>query len=310
MTFPPALVSIRPGLPAAAMTIIISSLVALCLAAPAVARTPPGKIVALTPFAADAMGQYGASPRAVGEVLNTSDTTAEYSPFIQNGIRRGKIGQLTLTHPNGPNLEQLARYGPKLVFTSPQWAKGTPAMRSLGMRVKQADPKSIAQVSRGFRTVGKALGTKKKSVNRQINRMKRGVQSARYKGTSRPKVMVILGVGRTPFTLLPNSWGGQITLIAGGNLLTGGATNSSGFARISDEVVIAEDPEVIIAVPHAVKGDIAGLKDYMRTNPAWSQTTAVTTNRLFISDDNALLQAGVNPGKVIRKVRNQYLFNR
>ena len=96
-------------------------------------------------------------------------------------------------------------------------------------------------------------------------RRARGSRSAR-------RVMLILGVGRTPFTFLPNSWGGDIVAKAGGELLTGGVTSSSGFERISDEVVVAEDPDVIIAVPHANEDDIPSLTEYLRNNPAWSTT--------------------------------------
>ena len=79
--------------------------------------------------------------------------------------------------------------------------------------------------------------------------------------------MLILGVGRTPFTFLPNSWGGDIVTKAGGELLTGGVSSGSGFERISDEVVVAENPDIIIAVPHANADDIPSLTDYLRDEP-------------------------------------------
>jgi iron complex transport system substrate-binding protein len=121
--------------------------------------------------------------------------------------------------------------------------------------------------------------------------------------------MLILGVGRTPFVFLSNSWGGDMVTKAGGRLLTGGVTSSSGFERISDEVVVAEDPDVIIAVPHANEEDIPSLTEYLRTNPAWQGTTAVREGRIHISVDNSLLQAGTDVARTIRKVRRVYLEN-
>ena len=50
--------------------------------------------------------------------------------------------------------------------------------------------------------------------------MKKSVARARQGIDERPTVMLILGVGRTPFTFLPNSWGGDIVTKAGGQLLT------------------------------------------------------------------------------------------
>jgi iron complex transport system substrate-binding protein len=121
--------------------------------------------------------------------------------------------------------------------------------------------------------------------------------------------MLILGVGRTPFTFLPNSWGGDIVTKAGGRLLTGGVTSSSGFERISDEVVVAENPDIIIAVPHANEDDIPSLTEYLRSNPAWSSTKAAQSGRVYISVDNSLLQAGTDIARTIRKVRGAYLKN-
>jgi iron complex transport system substrate-binding protein len=139
--------------------------------------------------------------------------------------------------------------------------------------------------------------------------MKKGVAAATKGIKSRPKVMLILGVGRTPFTMLPNSWGGDIVTRAGGELLTGGVSSNSGFERISDEVVVAENPDVIIAVPHANASDIPSLTDYLRANPAWSSTSAAQNGRIYVSVDNALLQAGTDIARTIRKVRSAYLKN-
>lgn len=92
--------------------------------------------------------------------------------------------------------------------------------------------------------------------------------------------------------------------------MAGGATGSGGFARISDEVVVAENPDVIVAVPHANTEDIPAMIDYIKTNPAWELTDAAQNDRVYVSTDNSLLQAGTDIGKTIRKVRAQYLRNR
>ena len=120
---------------------------------------------------------------------------------------------------------------------------------------------------------------------------------------------MILGVGRTPFVFLPNSWGGDIVTRAGGELLTGGLSAGSGFARISDEVVVAENPEVVIAVPHASADDIPSLTEYLRSNPAWGSTDAAREGRIYISTDNSLLQAGNDFTRTIRRVRDLYLHS-
>jgi iron complex transport system substrate-binding protein len=271
----------------------------LAAIAPAHAGQAPKRVVALTPFAANTMANLGVQPVAVGQTLGGDRRLAP----VLNRTRK-----LKLSHPNGPNLEQLVKLRPNLVFTSSQWRKGSQAMRDLGMRVIEAEPTSIGQVYKQTRRIASIMNREAKG-NRLIRQMRNSARRSTAGINSRPKVMLILGVGRTPFTFLPNSWGGQIMRSAGGRLVTGGATGSGGFARISDEVVVAENPDVIVAVPHANTEDIPAMIDYIKTNPAWELTDAAQNDRVYVSTDNSLLQAGTDIGTTIRKVRRQYLRN-
>ena len=78
---------------------------------------------------------------------------------------------------------------------------------------------------------------------------------------------------------------------------------------VSSDVYHATRPDVIVAVPHANEEDIPSLTEYLRTNPAWSTTSAVRNGRIHISVDNSLLQAGTDVARTIRKVRRIYLEN-
>ena len=260
---------------------------------------PPQRIVALTPFAANTLAKLGVTPVGIGQTLGGNE---RFSPKLKG------VTVLPLSHPNGPNLEQLASLDPDLVFSSRTWAKGNEAMGSLGIDVVLHEPRSINGAFADTYKIGahrrpQAPGPRPAAAMRkQVEAAERGIEK-------HPKVMLILGVGRTPFTFLPNSWGGDIVTKAGGELLTGGVKSGSGFERISDEVVVAENPDVIIAVPHANADDIPSLTEYLRANPAWSSTTAARNGRVYISVDNSLLQAGTDIARTIRKVRSAYLKN-
>jgi iron complex transport system substrate-binding protein len=215
---------------------------------------------------------------------------------------------LTLSHPNGPNLEQLASLEPDIVLSSPTWSKGNESMGDLGIKVLIREPRKLSESYSQMLSIGKLVG-RLKAAKALVKSIKKRVAQARQDIESRPRVMVILGVGRTPFVFLPNSWGGDLVTKSGGELLTGGVESSSGFERISDEVVVAENPDVIIAVPHAEEDDIPSLAEYLRSNPAWAGTNAVENDRIYISVDNSLLQAGTDVVHTIRKVRRSYLDN-
>ncbi len=270
----------------------------LALAAPASAAAKQ-RIVALTPFSANTLAKLGVTPVGIGQTLGGAE---RFSPKLKG------VEVLPLSHPNGPNLEQLASLDPDLVLSSPTWAKGNQAMGSLGIKVVIREPRTIAGAYADTYKIGQLVGVKHqarellKSMRKRVNAATKGV-------TEHPKVMLILGVGRTPFTMLPNSWGGDIVTKAGGELLTGGVSSGSGFERISDEVVVAENPDIIIAVPHANEDDIPSLTEYLRDNPAWSSTSAAQNGRVYVSVDNSLLQAGTDIARTIAKVRRAYLKN-
>jgi iron complex transport system substrate-binding protein len=271
---------------------------ALCLPAGAQAA-PPKRIVALTPFAANTLAKLGVKPVGVGQTLGGND---RLSPKLKG------VPVLPLSHPNGPNLEQLASLDPDLVLSSRTWAKGNESMGDLGIRVMIQEPFRLSGAYAQTKVLG-AIVDRRAQAEGLVESMKKSVAQARRGITSHPTVMLILGVGRTPFVFLPNSWGGDIVTKAGGQLLTGGVESGSGFERISDEVVVAEDPDVIVAVPHANEDDIPSLTEYLRNNLAWSTTSAVRNDRIYISVDNSLLQAGTDVARTIRKVRRIYLEN-
>lgn len=280
--------------------LLTAALLAAILCLPAGAQAaPPKRIVALTPFTANTLAKLGVKPVGIGQTLGGAE---RFSPKLKG------VPALPLSHPNGPNLEQLASLDPDLVFSSNTWAKGNGAMGNLGIRVLVHEPFRLNGAFAQTLVIGALVG-KLKEAKALVASMKKSVAQARRGIEQRPTVMLILGVGRTPFTFLPNSWGGDIVTKAGGRLLTGGVESSSGFERISDEVVVAEDPDVIVAVPHANEEDIPSLTEYLRTNPAWATTSAVRNGRIHISVDNSLLQAGTDIARTIRKVRRVYLQN-
>lgn len=278
---------------------LVAALLVAIFCLPTTAQAAPKRIVALTPFAANTLVKLGITPVGVGQTLGGNE---RLSPKLKG------VSVLPLSHPNGPNLEQLASLDPDLVFSSRTWANGNESMEDLGINVRVQEPFRLNGAFAQTLVIGGAVG-RLKQARALVASMKKSVAQARRGIEKRPSVMLILGVGRTPFVFLPNSWGGDMVTKAGGRLLTGGVESSSGFERISDEVVVAEDPDVIIAVPHANEEDIPSLTEYLRTNPAWQSTSAVRNDRIYISVDNSLLQAGTDVARTIRKVRRVYLEN-
>lgn len=105
------------------------------LAAPAAAA--PKRVVALTPFTANTAVAMGVRPVAIGQALGGKDR-------IDRRLRGVKV--LPLSHPNGPNLEQLAALRPDLGASRHHLAQGLDRMKRLKIRVVESDPTSVAGV--------------------------------------------------------------------------------------------------------------------------------------------------------------------
>jgi iron complex transport system substrate-binding protein len=287
-------------LPRIATTLVAVALALAALGTPAAdAAKPPRRIVALTPFTANTLAHLGIEPLAIGQTLGGSERFARSLKHVR---------VLPLAHPNGPNMEQLAALEPQLVFSSPTWAKGEQTMRRLELHVENADPYRLDDLGKATRRIGELVG-RERAAKRLAARLEQQVRDATRDIERRPKVLVVLGVGRTPFAFLPNSWGGALVERAGGRLLTAGAQAKGGFARISDERIFAAAPDVIIAVPHANKGDLDDVQRAMEANEIWKLTPAGQSGNVFVSADNSMLQAQTDVARVIRTVRKQYLKN-
>jgi iron complex transport system substrate-binding protein len=274
-------------------------LLAVTVGAAPAAGAAPKRIVALTPFSANTLAAIGVKPVAIGESLGGRE---RFSPKLRS------VRTLPLAHPNGPNMEQLASLEPQLVLSSPTWRRGARAMRSLDIRVEETEPLRVSDVYEEVRRIGRLVG-RKRAARKVAARIARDVSDAARGIDERPRVMVVLGVGRTPYVFLPNSWGGDVVRRAGGSLVTAGAKAAGGFARISDEAVLAEDPDVIIGVPHANRKDLPGIREYMESNETWQLTSAGQHDRIYISNDDSLLQADTDVARTITRVRTRFLDN-
>ena len=288
--------SSRPRI--AQLAVVALAALGLGAASPASAAAPT-RIVALSPFTANTLAALGVVPVGIGQTLGGRDRLA---PALKGAT------QLPLSHPNGPNLEQLAALNAQLVFSSPTWQRGHAGMRRLGMRVVETEPRSVNAMIASTLNIGRIVGRQAKATQLAATARRR-IAGATAGIRKHPQVLLLLGIGRTPYVFLENSWGGDVLRRAGARLLTGGLKANGGLARISNETVVKRNPDIIIAVPHAAPDNIPALARYLQTNPAWRQTSAARHHRVYVSKDNSLLQAGTDVERTIRDVRARYLRN-
>ncbi len=293
--------SYKAGKPLAALAVVLIAVLVATTGVGAASAKKKQKIAALTPFSANALAYTGVRPAAIGQQAAGSKKMSS---------RLKGVKQLALSHPNGPNMEQIAKLDPDVVLSSPTWSKGSKTLRDLAIKVRMMDPSTVNQVTRQIRAIGRSYASKRatdkfvKKVERQIRYAKTG-----RKIKQRPRVLMLLGVGRAPQAFMKHTWGASVVSAAGGRLITGSLRASGGFAKVNDEWIIAQNPDVIIAVPHGNTKDIPAIADFYRNNPAWSTLDAVKNNRVKVVVDDSLLQPDVDVGHTIKRVRTQLLKN-
>lgn len=273
--------------------LLLLPVVAAASLAPSAHAAAPGRIVALTPFSANTIASLGLRPVAVGQALGGPELFAS---------SLASVPRLTLTHPAGPNLERLAAYRANLVFTAEAWQRGTPGMRRLGLRVADREPRAVTELPRQIERIGKLIG--RPVAGRQLRRSQEvAIRKATRNIRRHPRVLLVLGVGSQTYAFLPNSWGGDVIRRAGGRLITGGLRASGGYARISDEFVVAKNPDVIIAVPHGTPSNIARIAAQLKSRPGWRTTRAARKGKVYISTSNTLLQPITGAAATLAGVR-------
>ncbi|MBO9533914.1 MAG: ABC transporter substrate-binding protein [Solirubrobacteraceae bacterium] len=280
--------------PAGLIRSLLFASAGLALTAPVASSAVPKRIIALTPYSANTMTLLGVKPIAVGQV--SSGEGSVYSAALNT------VPRLPLSHPSGPNLEQLTTLKADFVFSSQAWARGKKGMERIGLRVAEREPRTVSEVPRQTKRIASILG--RSAQGAKLAKAQEAQIKAATKGIKKhPKVLVVLGVGNSPYAFLENSWGGDVVKRAGGTLITAGLKASGGFARISDEAVVARNPDVIIAVPHGAPGDIKKIAAQMRDRPGWRTTNAARTRRIYVSTSNTLLQPISGAGTTIAGVR-------
>lgn len=285
---------------------LLLAAVASFLVLAASAQADVGRVVALTPFTANVLAQLGVTPIAVAD---PGPGDEGLDPRLKN-VRR-----LTMSHPNGPNLEQLVALRPDTVFSSPIWRAGTPRMQNLGITVYDSlDPQRLGTVPIGIEKIANLVGKPSEGAA-LASRVQRAYRAAAAGTKRHPRVLLVMGLAQYTLAMLGSSWGGDIIEAAGGDLVTKDVkpiarTNEGAVVgNLSNEAVVRMNPDVIIVVPHGAADDVPTIARYYRNFAPWRKTNAAKRGRIYVPTDDLLLQATSDPAALIRQVRRDYLHN-
>jgi iron complex transport system substrate-binding protein len=234
---------------------------------------PAQRIVSLTPHATELLFAAGAGGRVVG-VIGGSDWPAEARTLPGVGDSRAL------------DVERIVALAPDLVVAWPYTpARQIGALRSRGIPIFNAEPKSIDGIATDIARLGTLAGTEAQAEARAAE-FRRRLAQLRARQAGKPSVRVFYQVWNVPLYTI----GGRhlvteaIGVCGGENVFAGVSTPAP---TVTVEAVLAAAPDVIVA---GADGGVRPpwLDDWRR----WAALPAAAQGHLFAVNADLLHRAG------------------
>lgn len=240
----------------------------------------PQRIISVSPSATEIL--YGVG--AFDKVVAVSDYCT-YPPAAKSLPRIG--GWST------PSLERLAGLHPDLVvLTDSQAPLVQDHLRDLGLKTLVTPSRTIRDIFAAMELIGRSTGHEREAGElAATTRAALDRVHTRTRALSRPTVLSI--VDRTPGTLrdlyaaAPGSYMAELIELAGGRVAA--PASRAGYVRISKEVVLTLNPDIVIDMVQGAKGELA--EDPQAVWRDLPELKAVRTGRIYPIRDEYLLHA-------------------
>ncbi len=241
---------------------------------------PAKKIVSLAPSNTELLFAVGAGVDVVGrDEFSDYPSSAKALPSVG-----GSMGNY--------NLEEIARLQPDLVLAS---SLNTPeqvqSIEALGLKVYYlANPTTFDGLYANVLTCGQLTGhtPQAETLVASLKQRVQAVEAEAAKTTLHPKVFYELDATdpAKPWTAGPGSFIDTMIKMAGG--VNVADSLKSDYAQISQEELIAADPDVILLGDGAYGVTPA----QVAARPGWGSISAVKNNNLLTFDDNLVSRPG------------------
>lgn len=224
---------------------------------------PAQRIITLTPHATELMFAVGAGQQVVGAV--------DYSDYPADAEKIPRVGGYS-----GLNIEAILALQPDLII---YWPEGNPAreiqrLKQLKMPLYASDPNSFADIARSLEHYGEISGNVAKGQQAAMQfRQRLNALQQRYAGAG--KLRVFYQVWHQPLvTQSGDTFISRVLELCGGENIFAGLPMRS--PQISEEAVLAENPDVIIA-----SGMAAERPEWLDHWRRYSHLNAVKNNHLY-----------------------------
>ncbi|WP_244133542.1 cobalamin-binding protein [Burkholderia gladioli] len=235
---------------------------------------PARRVISVAPHATELLYAAGGGAAMVGAV--------SYSDYPEAARALPRVGD-----NRSLDLERIVALKPDLIVV---WRHGnadrqTAQLAALGIPLYFSEPKRLDDVAVSLDKLGRLLGTREQA-DRAAADYRQRIAALRARYAARPPVTVFLQIWDRPLTTLN---GAQIvsdvlTLCGGRNVF---AALQPVAPTVSDEAVLAANPEAIVATAQGATASDASLPSLDRWR-RWPSLAAVARSNLFAVDGDWL----------------------
>lgn len=233
-------------------------------------KAKPLRIVSTAPSNTEILFALGLGDRLVG--------VTRFCNYPPAAAKKPKIGDMNV------NSEAVLALKPDLVLAHGMLNNAAiPRLEKLGLTVFAIDPKTLGEVSRDIRTVGKITG-RPKTADKVAGKIDGAIKSVRASRAKKPSPEVLVVIQSNPLWAAgPKTFVDEMLGIAHAKNVAADAR--PGFVPFSRELAISRNPDVIIT---GLPSDIA----FFSKSPEWRNTNAVKNKRIYVISSDLLLRAG------------------
>lgn len=243
-------------------------------------KTPPQRIVSLTPVDSEILGALHAESRVVGVDF--------YTDYPADMATKTKV-----TDDNSaPNIEQIIALKPDLVLsyghdTNSSVSHADTQLMAAHITVYDLPAGDVESAINEIRLIGQLIHSES-AANALASSMQSSINSVKAKVAHAPAVSVYMelyyGNGPT-YVFGGGSFGDELISDAGGTNIFHGLTSGGGYPAVDNEAIIAANPQVIILTD----GDSVAS---VGQRPGWSDIAAVKDGMIYSIDPNLTQRPG------------------
>lgn len=240
----------------------------------------PVRIVSLAPSNTEILYALGLNDRVVG--------VTKYCDYPAEATRKPKIGDMTVS------AEAVIALKPDLVLAHAFVNDAAISrLERLGLTVFAIDPKTIEQVIRDIRTVGR-ITARPKTADSVAKRMESAVTAVKAERKGRRTARVLVVIQSSPLWVAgPKTFVDEMLGLVNARNVAHDAR--PGFVTFSKELAVSRNPEVIIT---GIAGDVG----YFSRSSEWRGTRAVRRGRVRVIKSELLVRAGPRLANGLREL--------